>query len=790
MDNKLIINNNEIEIRDTDNFVNVTQICKLFNRYPSRWNYFIKSNGKFEKYKEKFDNFIEIKAGGKIQGTWIHPQLIVEFVEWACPSMKEIAQKWLENYMNENNDDNSSSKSDDESETCYEGKNSNDYEDNNVAESFQMAIMCTKTQESDLITLKYNNIEIKVPIAEDINNLYIAKSLGYTDEELKYVQLFWDPTFNGSWFYLTKLMVVEWFGFANNISTMAHFYERNLIKNYKKDIDYKEVDKNHEIVKKYYLPDMENGMSNESIDKKAELPGNRAKFYIITGNCLKRLIMTSHSEKGNQIRDYYIKTESLIPLMFEYIRQKEIKQKDLEIQALKNKAMIMHSKIGNLTKYQLDGYIYLATNKYYAQNNIFRLGRTAHLDNRLSNYQGGRTINDNLYYVFVYHTEDVETLETLLRKALRKFREDPSRDMYVLHWSLLQPFVEKICNIFHNVIIPDVNELIENNIKNLDEPVIPESYTDFNSNINDEEKTEIISNIEQKIQNKNETKNENQFDEVDLRDKENEILVEKLLSQEKIDNLANKFLQKKYNKRNEFIRIMNLLHLKVISEYITTEHNISLMCNEGHKFDIIPNNHNLERIACYECTNYSKTLNANQILKDNKIECVDYKRKEFKCDKGHVFTASNVNYILYKNGGCPVCYNQNRLTKQDFHNAAKANEGRWIEEENIPMLNAKTQWICKNGHTFQSDYKKVLTGNWKTICNGCTSPQKSNENIEFIKKIIEKFPTAELLTDFVPSTHVRIEFSCSHIKESWSVIFKSWKRTKGWPCNKCKEELT
>ena len=99
-----------------------------------------------------------------------------------------------------------------------------------------------------------NNSQIvQAAIKEDdiIDHVKLAQLANFSSEEVEFVKLFWDPAFNNSWIYLSKEMVVDWLGYKDAKSTMSDFYTKNLIKNYEKDIDYKEVDKTDEIIKKF-----------------------------------------------------------------------------------------------------------------------------------------------------------------------------------------------------------------------------------------------------------------------------------------------------------------------------------------------------------------------------------------------------------------------------------------------------------------------------------------------------------------------------------------------------------
>jgi hypothetical protein len=119
-----------------------------------------------------------------------------------------------------------------------------------------------------------------------LDHVKLAQLAKFTMEEIEFVKLFWDPAFNNSWIYITKNMVIEWLGYKNSKDTMPDFY-KILTKSYEKDIDYKEVKKEDEIITKFYSENT----TNEKL-------GNRAKYYAITGECLKTLLMSAQTLRG------------------------------------------------------------------------------------------------------------------------------------------------------------------------------------------------------------------------------------------------------------------------------------------------------------------------------------------------------------------------------------------------------------------------------------------------------------------------------------------------------------
>lgn len=488
-------------------------------------------------------------------------------------------------------------------------------------------------------------------------------------------------------------------------------------------------------------------------------------------------------------------SQELIELTKQF--QFEIKEKDNQLKIKDNllldanfKNLKLDNKILNVKQYKEDGFVYLVTNDSWQYNNMYRLGRTGNVAKRINDYKLGRSLDEKLYYVYFFKTKDVQTLEYILRSNLAKFREDPKSDQYILHSSILMPLVDEICNNFNKKNMKWINDAILDNIEIAKEPIILEklklSKDDRNNYIDIEN---ISSNYDEMIEEYNNIRelSDSENDNVDNTTLILEYKEEKLSSDEEIDNLPNEFLRLKAKKRNKFISQMNNVNLKVISSYKTIEHNISLMCIKNHTFDIIPNNHDLEKVICHVCDNIIKTMEATKLVKSRGMQCLNYLEKQFKCSNGHVFITCNLNYTLHRNGGCTTCNKRTRLNKQDYHDLANSNGGKWIETEKVPSSHFPTTWICKKNHTFESKYQPAYI-NWNNQCLECKVTNTTQNYINRVNDIIYIYPSAKLLTTKILAYDDKIKLSCSHIPNGWELILRGFLLKKCWKCSKCKKE--
>ena len=149
------------------------------------------------------------------------------------------------------------------------------------------------------------------------------------------LNIFWKPCFNNSWIYLSDEIILNYLSEDNGSSAIANFYKRILIKlPYQENIDYKQVSYDNEIVKF----GLTFSLSKNSKSKHA----HNKKYYIISGETFKCLLLTSRTNKGNEMRLYYIKIEILARNMKDYLFA--FLNKEKEKLTLNNMFLINESK--------------------------------------------------------------------------------------------------------------------------------------------------------------------------------------------------------------------------------------------------------------------------------------------------------------------------------------------------------------------------------------------------------------------------------------------------------------
>ena len=263
-----------------------------------------------------------------------------------------------------------------------------------------------------------NNVElalVKYGYSE-ISNQQLADHMGFSPEEQRMLTMFWEPAFNGSWIYLSPEMITKDMGYKH----VPQFYKDVLINNYIENVDYVDIKKDDELVKKYEEYKKSFTVENSTVKLKELRGGGLKKYYKITSRTFKKMLMKCGTKKGDQICDYYLKVEQLAIFMKDYIvaLHKHIMQKQLDDQnkllEAKDAALgrMNNVNIELLTYKKLNEKnesIYIVATYRYASQGIFKIGRTKCMKERTSTHNNTHIANDKVKVLKEFKVNDSDT---------------------------------------------------------------------------------------------------------------------------------------------------------------------------------------------------------------------------------------------------------------------------------------------------------------------------------------------------------------------------------------------
>jgi hypothetical protein len=298
--------------------------------------------------------------------------------------------------------------------------------------------------------IRLTNDEKITEVMESKNHLELAKHIGrnfcqFTTDDEKYVDLFWEPTFNAGWLYLSDEIIFDWMGYKKTKSTISNFVADMKAK-YRKTIDYKEVDKNHDLIVCYRL------------HPRNKVDGNRKKYFIITGETLKKMLLRAGTKQGDMTCDYFIKIEKLANFtnqtIFKYFEEKtkkELAESKKQVAKLENKQLKLESFVKNIKQLEKHQVFYLATSQNYARQSRFEYGGVKDikdLPGRLSTYNTGRAEGDLFYITKIFKCNNYRSVEERIGNVLQQFKDKPNsrKEMLHLRYNLLAEIIDFICD--------------------------------------------------------------------------------------------------------------------------------------------------------------------------------------------------------------------------------------------------------------------------------------------------------------------------------------------------------
>ena len=353
-----------------------------------------------------------------------------------------------------------------------------------------------------------NELELSLE-NDDINEFQVAEQLNFTDNELKMMKLFWNPTFNGSLLYLSDEIISEYL----SDSRPRDYIRLQLMPNFKEDIDFFEIDETNELVKLH-----REAIGIEKMDQKF---GNRKKYYCVTGSTLKELLMTSRSKKGSEVRKYFIKMESLAILMKNFIIEK-LKYKfsilERDFQSLNDKYN-KHLKRIKRTQYEIGNVVYIISHPMinnFQGTECYKFGKASQKKNttlsafvsRLSTYNTGAPVNYTVNYL-IYIEENI-LIEKLLKKkfysSLNPLNKEWLQDIKLEE---IVEFIRTQCDLLNL----KYEEKIYNKADRKNEMLIKDDI-----HIEDENEMDVEDDIDNEI----DVEDENKDNEMDVEDEEME----------------------------------------------------------------------------------------------------------------------------------------------------------------------------------------------------------------------------------------------------------------------------
>lgn len=326
----------------------------------------------------------------------------------------------------------------------------------------------------------------------------ILIKLNYPFNDL-FLDKFWINIKDDIWIYIDDNML-KYIGYnRSEYKKNKQDYLNILTDNFEKNIDFKLLfSKDFEEFSKCQKLALRNAVINEH---------NKVKHLIVSPDCFKQSLMILKTKKSKEIKRYYIELEKVFKFYLEYQNEYQKLQLENKNQELEEKETIINEQTKELKnfiniqqktvkKLEKEEYVYIASNKLNSKNNVFKVGKTLTLNERLSNFNINSLLDNEFYYTFLTKCNNAKMLECLIHNFLSPFSY--KNELFQLHYEPLSKIVKEIC-IQYDLMTNMVNNYIEENyINDLKlKPIIPNKFEHKNYNVNDDNLLNNIINTEE-----------------------------------------------------------------------------------------------------------------------------------------------------------------------------------------------------------------------------------------------------------------------------------------------------
>ena len=159
----------------------------------------------------------------------------------------------------------------------------------------------------------------------------------------------------------------------------------------------------------------------------------------------------------------------------------ELEQKSQQLEDKNGLVLRLNEMLIDSTKLPKTQVVYIATSSLYASQNTFKVGGVESLDkleSRLCTYNSRSSTGDPFYYADWFLVHNYREIENRLKDLIGRFREQISKEIYVLHYTKLLYILKYLVDNY-NEEVDVVNANLADFIASLDtgnlDPFVPKA---------------------------------------------------------------------------------------------------------------------------------------------------------------------------------------------------------------------------------------------------------------------------------------------------------------------------
>ena len=197
--------------------------------------------------------------------------------------------------------------------------------------------------------------------------------------------------------------------------------------------------------------------------------GNNKLRLEMKRDSFKMLLMKASTQYSDQIYRYLITFE-------QHVKQYHIYQNECNL--FRMSRLIEQVQAPPLNKFQLNcmkrasykGYVYVATSKNYAKNDLYKIGHTDKLKKRKIDLNSSHVRNDDIiYYAYTVESHDAKSVEALVHSQLEAFQykecdENSAREWYLFPLDSIIQIIDFVVEKYDEIY--DFSETIKNEVLN------------------------------------------------------------------------------------------------------------------------------------------------------------------------------------------------------------------------------------------------------------------------------------------------------------------------------------
>ena len=180
--------------------------------------------------------------------------------------------------------------------------------------------------------------------------------------------------------------------------------------------------------------------------------GHNEENIMVTPECFKRLCMLSNTEKGEEVRTYYIELEKLLNHYRKYI-----------IEALQKTVDMLENNQKEIPE-NIKSTVYVLKSPKDIDG-LYRFGKSEDFKKRLANYNSANS--DKMEVMYIYETKDAKVIEDCVISQIKKLRYKKRKDFYEIDLKLLKKIIID-CNNLTLKYKKRINKNIKKNNENQD----------------------------------------------------------------------------------------------------------------------------------------------------------------------------------------------------------------------------------------------------------------------------------------------------------------------------------